>query len=862
MNNLQTQVLSFARPVRLAFFFDLADDAADKSHSILDEIFRYSFSIWGGRFSLLIPCENGIPLPQFIPWLKAFDPDVIYSYVNLSDELQNKIHEDLYPSFLQFHGEAGNGQYNDYRPEPNISSLVVTTLLPILCSPGLLDNKRGLNIINLAGRLSADRFLTDSFGLPSGLVESAMRRMFADSGAMLTAIDIEDAKTKSYYIPKDEGTVTGAIELLTAMSTNNRIQGVNQLSAFHAPRLNLNSSRWTSGFNIVVGDTVSDRVLYWNSRSLMSPYRDGTDVDLCIPRAKFEDPLFVAALKQFLNKRNQVNGDSGGPHRAIFRSISVSKIELAKIAEIFKKNQSWIGYESEHLASVIDCIPDAATLERKYFVGLSNNYFSSANMWKESISTGTELRISVAQPDHLRHAPASLADPHSGAWAVDLDIERTIDNSDDIGDKSRWRFPRRLRVTQAFIKAYQIKQPHGQFVEPRITAAGRISIYSVANVSPPKIHIPTDHHAIVTGLVRGRDWHPFERFTDTSSNAQICYRAERSGAGRYFWGVYQLFGDLNVARSFFLHEFWRKQLEYLGATDQRTDVRQDLIKTQLLRRIGGRVVDLSNDAQLSDLSDLVMQESDSVRTKIRSLKWTDLVADHISLGKKYDELHPSLFEENEVDESVRRLKSLQGVVKNLCKIGVLHQGYEIKCSKCLYKNWFGIEDLKRELACSVCKHIQLAPVSNPWQFRLNGFLHQALQRYGIGPLFWVLGRFQQRNIDSFWFEGPLDIYFDKTSSEANKVETDIDLTIINGGKVHMCEVKQSERAFQNPEKLADVMTRLRPDVAIIAVMENKTSSLEAKFEIFTSKLKDTGIKPRLITLDASNDLEIQPYFYF
>jgi hypothetical protein len=192
---------------------------------------------------------------------------------------------------------------------------------------------------------------------------------------------------------------------------------------------------------------------------------------------------------------------------------------------------------------------------------------------------------------------------------------------------------------------------------------------------------------------------------------------------------------------------------------------------------------------------------------------------------------------------------------------VFHQGYELKCPKCLHKNWIGVADLKTKMPCQVCHEIALPPVARPWQFRLNGFIRDALQRHGTGPLFWVLGRCQKTFRDSFWFEGPLNIFFDHDAFAQRRVTTDIDLTIVHKGKVIMCEAKQSERVFTDPGRVAENMAKLRPDVALIAVMGPPSPVLDAKFAEFSRALEGTGVEPRLWTLDEENDISNDPWFF-
>src|SRR5674476_523754 len=84
------------RPIRVAYL--LAD--GDHAHLKLDSIFAASMAAWGGRYSLICPCDNGYPRASYLPWMKAFDPDIIYSFVDLSDDNLKKLWEAFGPAYL------------------------------------------------------------------------------------------------------------------------------------------------------------------------------------------------------------------------------------------------------------------------------------------------------------------------------------------------------------------------------------------------------------------------------------------------------------------------------------------------------------------------------------------------------------------------------------------------------------------------------------------------------------------------------------------------------------------------------------------------------------------------------------------
>ena len=96
-HNMKGRVRS--RPLRIAFLM------AESEHAqlILDGIFADCYSRWGGRFSLIILCDGDRIPESYWPWLEAFDPDIVYSYVPLSRNAILEVHERLCPSEFKLH---------------------------------------------------------------------------------------------------------------------------------------------------------------------------------------------------------------------------------------------------------------------------------------------------------------------------------------------------------------------------------------------------------------------------------------------------------------------------------------------------------------------------------------------------------------------------------------------------------------------------------------------------------------------------------------------------------------------------------------------------------------------------------------
>jgi hypothetical protein len=64
-------------------------------HDCLDAIFSESYQRWGGRRTLIVPGDDKGMQPCCLEPTYLFDPDIIYSYVPLSNPAVQAVHEAL-----------------------------------------------------------------------------------------------------------------------------------------------------------------------------------------------------------------------------------------------------------------------------------------------------------------------------------------------------------------------------------------------------------------------------------------------------------------------------------------------------------------------------------------------------------------------------------------------------------------------------------------------------------------------------------------------------------------------------------------------------------------------------------------------
>lgn len=277
----------------------------------------------------------------------------------------------------------------------------------------------------------------------------------------------------------------------------------------------------------------------------------------------------------------------------------------------------------------------------------------------------------------------------------------------------------------------------------------------------------------------------------------------------------------------------------------------------VVKRFPAKTIDLSEQSDLDRVSNIILQQAEDFRTFVPTLSWTELEKafkrkrnEDWTKNPPAEDILPA--EKTEMYE--HELEGFSASVKWLCMNGILHQGYEHRCRKCLHRSWIAIDAVKRQFICEVCRTAEAAPVGEPWQFRLNEFVREALRKHGILPIFWTLSRLREMTEQSFYFEGPMDIWFETNPYEADGPDSDLDLVCVSNGKVSICEVKQSARQLRKATQFSGTINRLRPDVGVIAVMEAESAAITRNFQEFARNLA-THIEPKLITLRENDDFD-------
>lgn len=612
-----------SRPIRVAYLLE----ETGHSHLMLDCIFAESIAHWGGRYSLICPCEAGYPRDHYLPWLRAFDPDIIYSFIDLSEEGLHRLREMFGPAYLVRHREnlTREPTLYDFRVSLPIKPLsaLSTTLQYARAHP--VSAPQPIRIVDYLPGQPHDRFIDDNFGAYYGSYGSwPMPSNLADVVKPL-AVASEQLLNAPNRGRRYEGeTIPDATALLRFMSANRNTYGLAQVAADAAPRIELRSN-YDNAFMLVVGDAFADRIAFWNLRSRAPVFLGRQLCTLIISPSSLEDSAFFEALIEFLKARNEVPHNSGRPLVRLC-STSLTNEELASVRQRLSAVDEWNAYHAIPRLTLDAITPSGEVLEHARHL-IRGGYFERAPEWKEFSASGKKTQPPATIPSHLAHVQSgSLAT--NGSWALDVSIERQENHSRFINVRHSWFFPRRLRFVQAFLASYESMHEGREYRNTRATAHGALSFFASFGEELPTINLPDDETAFRYALQRGDTWPPF-RSQDHWGPPQGPFALARpSDKGRYLLGTLRIFGGLQDAAAVLLHNFWRGVFEELGGaigTVRREHIKESLKKK--VRTVQTQPAEWDEDTW-ERLAALVAGEAHQVRIPLGVLSYKDLLKRH------------------------------------------------------------------------------------------------------------------------------------------------------------------------------------------------------------------------------------------
>ena len=745
------------RPVKIVYLVPFDDTS--QTHMNLDAVFFESYTRWGGVYTLIIPTEAQKFMDDgYGQWLKHYDPDFIYSYVDIDTTFVDKIDRLCCPiAFLKHKNRKDQKidwrtflpQWEHYiQPVSSISTTQSPTSYPRFPQE---ERPQEPTVFTQYEMEPANRFLADNFGTGFSLhnITHAIPGFFK-------TLCLVPADLPKHIVAGTERCFT-TIEAFRAISDRKalpiaRLAKVNSAGLPH-PK----SMSWASAFRLFIGSTPLDRIHFWNSRHLGSNWSDAP-IALILEQTFFDDEQLVKQLGQYLNKNNFL-GIGNGPYQAEIHSSSVAEDDLKTIKNKLQPH-TWNAVYLRRSFNA-PAIPNQEDLERIH------NRTTDTTTFK---LTEDSNEITANEPAHFIYMPPQLRGLAQGQWVVELDIQRHNNLSRYSNVIDTWTLPRRRKITRAFTDRLAKPTFTGRLALVPSTEGFPFGRQTINKQSNYEINLPSDE-TFFRHLALNFFQYPSDDMRASIQQTGYIDLAI-SDKGQNLRGVISLFDHLSAAFRILTNNFWRTVL---------AEVKEDSTKPLTYNR--------------DKLDSLIPNDKETIKRLTQELHF-----DNIGITKKY-------FRD-----------SLSDTLEHLVRLNVFYQVAHWRCRYCGYLNSRSFDNLKIKNECDICATEYFVPIDIEWQYELNDFVYRSLQKHSGLPVLWTLGFFQDRlHTGSFWYLPEVDLY---ENGEDAKSKNEIDILCMLGSKFYAVEAKRSVSTFLNKlgalDKFVKVVEKLCPDVAMLA----------------------------------------------
>jgi len=751
------------RPLKIAFLVDPMGDS-----DLIDHIIAYNHSKWGGRYNPIIPCDGTSMSERWWEFLLAYDPDVIKSFVPLSDEVVKRIEHFLSPYLV----EVPRGEQDTVTPirlnDEGLSILPTPENTAQVCHSFFDQASLVLFEIGESADPLLRRFIRNNFGVyePMLHIDQALSRN------VVRSLKVDDRESLSL-----------ALQQLTL----ERVVYPAQICSI--PN-NLPEADWDSSlggaFAVVVGDSLEDMIHAWNRALLLSNYERSALSHVWVPTELARDNGIEAGLREWILK----GADPGGTttQRVDFVSFSLKHEELEDIANRLT-NGWWLHKNLQVLT------------EPPVPVYRSFPFFR--------IKEGMDLYRAVADQEVIVLKEPEVVQGVRGGecWVADVYIELKSKLFENIIGPDYWyRLPRRNMLAHQMFGSKPSRIEGNGLPSVIMT---RPSMITNTRENELRIKLPGDDAILRSlALAPNTPYHdtgdPREKFTSRPFS-----RATRSDKGRYLTGFLDLFSGLHAAYDVLRSRYWRRMFDALSAQDATKDAKK---RQEVINRLGKIPSEHSGKPKGEErLAEYVLQLAKTVSISSKELPFERFAKEAQREWDEYNSQHEGdiAFEQDDVRDGVT----------DLMERGILMAGIRSHCPSCGIANWYKVDDVCQVLECTGCNSEYYLRAEEKWYYKLNHLLLSGYAYHGLAPVVLVLGEMLLQSRTSFMMSPSLCLY-DKPDGAP---VCELDIICVQDGKFIIGEVKNGVRLFDHSdfEKTKEVAKRLRPDKVIFSSLDTK-----------------------------------------
>ena len=782
------EVRSYSRPARIAFL--VSNENIDINNWILDGIFYESYTRWGGARTLIIPFEKEETLnPNYLEWLKFFDPDFVYSYVDLKEALIEEIETLVMPIEMLRHKIYGQdiswGSYIPNWRHSFESVLSISTLFSPLSNISSEYGKLTPNrLVTQFSEVDENRFLSDNFGTS----HDTTNYTFDGTGKFFKTFSLVRENHQDTTVAGDEQT-SSLLDIFSEIAKR-RIKTFLQLSTIHSNGINHPTQRpWDSNFSIFIGSSMKDRINFWNSRCLSPNDYQFTFNSLIVSPELVDDEDFCFQIGLFLNNNNFKREDGGsGPYNVNIYSQCLDKDSCAEVASKINKHtwNSIVVPDNYHS----DVIPE---------VSKRLSYVSNGEKGKTYKVNDQSNELKVKEPEHFRYSPQDFSMSRKGQWLCELYIERYENESINQYNFNCWVLPKLHSVAKAFTTN-----------QSKISNMSNLTVLTSSNdfinhqytqeiIRKIKLSLLSDEDVFRAIIVNN----PLLEYNDMRECLNRSNKYERikiSDKGQKHRGIISHFDGAVADASCLTNRFWRNVIR----------------KSWQPMKV-----------HVEDESKRPYHLVDKIYTKE---KLVSLLSNLFTSDERSDYMQWMQLED--ASNVIPYLKaSLSDSMSDLVHRNVLLQIYVWNCKYCGNKNKRSLDTIGLENSCDICSTANKTPIDFQWHYQIAPFVINALARDNGLTVLWAINYLVEKSRSRNQIYLPEFELYDSFDSRKPKNELDI-IALIDGSLV-IAEVKFSASEFVKSDreqgKFLEEVERIKPNIAYL-IFESICFDNERQFE--------------------------------
>jgi len=781
------------RPYRVAFLINPQTTTYEA-----DAIINYSREKWGGRFNLIAFSDGNEISDEQWTNVKEYDPDIIYSFPQLSDDLKRRFR--TFTSPLRVVEQRDGERFISVRDD--LVSIVPTSTNISKIALGFSGDAQTLCffIVDDDTPENIKEFLSDNFGV---IHERDLRYVHIIRSRETT--QYKDFKITSLSELNDV--------LLELGNWHNKFVFQSQICSLPNSIKETDYSNNGEKFEVVIGSSIQDKVYFWNRQLDVRQWIRTQITQLLINSELADNEEIHTGLQAFINRQTSSIGHDNS-RGTKFVSFSLDEGLLNGFRDT-------LGRGLHHGRGV-----EKRTSQPIFNYSKHSGFINIGRGLDFHRANSDEEVLVINEPD------AEESGIGGQSWFVDLYIEYRPENFTYIvGSNYWWQLPRRNNIANHC----------GFFNKPaRINESGTFSVAMKrrSSFSPDEnilhLKIPEDR-AIFHALFCGEKFDNIDQDEGARFHSSPFYHMRRSDKGMYLSGVLSLFPNLSSATRLFEERFWRDTFEKMSNFGQEKDgkAREQITKT--LTKAVARNNDLSSENGIKWLSAKVFAFAKQLNNEEVDMDYKEM--------KNIAEIETAKYNENPTGMNIPfDEKDFKDTLSDLVSSKILLVGARPKCPHCGYRIWYHLDVLTTLITCNGCGYEFPIQAESRWFYRLNSLVRAAVSKHGTVPLLLTLGELMEDSRSSS-ISIPSQELLIKEGDDLKTVR-EVDLICIKDGRFIIGEVKRSSSLFTQKDfdDMIDLAKQIRPDTLVFSSMDKEpTAYIKEQLERAKTELSELQV---------------------